>query len=69
MMASLDLTHQLKIPDELDWSYFLETAARAVVKADRASRSMKFGEDVKIGYHNTPHDFVSHYMPLLSPTV
>lgn len=39
-----DLTHQLKIPDELDWSYFLETAARAVVQAERTSRNMKFGQ-------------------------
>lgn len=28
---------------------FLETAARAVVQADGASRNMKLGEDAKIG--------------------
>ncbi|WP_390241872.1 hypothetical protein [Vibrio sp. R78045] len=64
-----DLVHQLKIPDELDWSYLLETAARALVQADRTSRNMKFGEEAKIGYHNTTNDFGSHYSPLLAPTV
>lgn len=64
-----DLIHQLKIPDELDWSYFLNTASRALVLADRTARNMKFSEEAKIGYHNTPHDYGSHYTPLLSPTV
>ncbi len=29
-----DLRHQLSIPDELDWDYFLHTANRAKVQAD-----------------------------------
>ena len=63
-----DLIHQLKIPDELDWSYLLETAGRALVQSERTARNMKFGEEAKIGYHNTPHDFGAHYAPLLAPT-
>lgn len=35
-----DLTHQLKISDELDWDYFLETARRAKVAADKEGRNM-----------------------------
>lgn len=64
-----DLTHQLSIPDELDWSYLLSTAARALVQADRTARNMKFGEEAKIAYDNRPNEFGSHYLPLLSPTL
>jgi len=35
-----DLVHQLGIPDELDWDYFLETAQRAKVAADQENRNM-----------------------------
>ncbi len=35
-----DLKHQLAIPDELDWSYFLETAARTLVEADKTAKNM-----------------------------
>ena len=38
-----DLIHQLKIPDELDWSYLLNTASRALVQSERTARNMKFG--------------------------
>ncbi|EHU6485517.1 TPA: hypothetical protein ACN976_000382 [Vibrio campbellii] len=63
-----DLIHQLKIPDELDWSYLLETAARALVQADKTSVNMKYGDTLKIGYDNRPQEFGSHYAPLLPPT-
>lgn len=36
-----DLKHQLSIPDELDWSYLLSTAARALVAAEKEGRNMK----------------------------
>lgn len=29
-----DLKHQLSIPEELDWDYFLDTAKRAKAQAD-----------------------------------
>ncbi len=35
-----DLVHQLGIPDELDWDYFLETAIKAKVAADVENRNM-----------------------------
>lgn len=35
-----DLIHQLGIPDELDWDYFLETARRAKKAADTEERNM-----------------------------
>ncbi len=35
-----DLFHQLGIPDELDWDYFLETAQRAKAAADKEKRNM-----------------------------
>lgn len=35
-----DLMHQLKIPDDLDWDYFLETAIRAKEAADVEDRNM-----------------------------
>ncbi len=34
-----DLRHQLSIPDELDWDYFLHTANRAKVQADEELRN------------------------------
>ena len=34
-----DLVHQLSIPDELDWDYFLETAQRAKDQADKEERN------------------------------
>lgn len=34
-----DLLHQLSIPDELDWDYFLETAQRAKAAADNEDRN------------------------------
>ncbi|AMJ98570.1 hypothetical protein AVL55_10540 [Alteromonas macleodii] len=36
-----DLKHQLSMPDELDWEYFLATAVRAKQKADLEKRNMK----------------------------
>jgi hypothetical protein len=35
-----DLVHQLNIPDELDWDYFLETAIKAKRAADDEGRNM-----------------------------
>ena len=35
-----DLLHQLGIPDELDWDYFLETAMKAKAAADVENRNM-----------------------------
>lgn len=35
-----DLVHQLNIPDELDWDYFLETAIKAKAAADDEDRNM-----------------------------
>ena len=35
-----DLVHQLKIPDELDWDYFLETTIKAKRAADDEGRNM-----------------------------
>lgn len=29
-----DLVHQLSIPDDLDWGYFIETTIRAKIRAD-----------------------------------
>ncbi|OEE38313.1 hypothetical protein A1QO_02730 [Vibrio genomosp. F10 str. ZF-129] len=37
-----DLKHQLSIPDELDWTYFLKTASRAYVSAEKELRNMTF---------------------------
>lgn len=34
-----DLIHQLKIPDEIDWDYFLETALRARSRAEIEGRN------------------------------
>lgn len=39
-MLRKDLVHQLGIPDELDWDYFLETAKRAKSAADKEKRNM-----------------------------
>lgn len=39
-----DLIHQLTIPDELDWSYFLEVAGRAFVSADNTNRNMRLSK-------------------------
>lgn len=36
-----DLVFQLKTPDDLDWDYFLETAWKAKVQADRENRNMR----------------------------
>jgi hypothetical protein len=36
-----DLLHQLKIPDELDWCYFFETAGRALLKAEADGLNMR----------------------------
>ena len=38
-MLRADLLHQLNIPDELDWDYFLETAQRAKDAADKEGRN------------------------------
>jgi len=35
-----DLKHQLSIPDELDWDYFLETTRKAKTSADNEGRNM-----------------------------
>lgn len=35
-----DLKHQLSIPDEIDWDYFLETTIRAKIKADATNKNM-----------------------------
>jgi len=37
-----DLKFQLDTPDELDWDYFLETAHRAKMAADKERRNMTF---------------------------
>ena len=43
-LLRIDLEHQLGIPDELDWDYFLETAKRAKVAADAEGRNMTLHE-------------------------
>lgn len=35
-----DLVHQLGIPDELDWDYFVETAMLARKAANKENRNM-----------------------------
>lgn len=44
-----DLIHQLKIPDEIDWDYFLETALRARSRAEIEGRNFNLSrvEDEK----------------------
>jgi hypothetical protein len=44
-----DLVHQLSIPDELDWDYFLETAQRAKAAADNEGRNMLSIENATVG--------------------
>lgn len=39
-----DLKHQLSIPDEIDWDYFLETTIRAKIKADATNKNMTLDE-------------------------
>lgn len=40
-----DLKHQLSMPDEIDWDYFLETAIRAKNAADAEGRNMVKHQD------------------------
>jgi hypothetical protein len=35
-----DLVHQLQMPDDLDWDYFVETAERARNAANTEKRNM-----------------------------
>jgi len=44
-----DLQHQLNIPDELDWDYFLETALRAKAAADKEGRNMSLEQQSQSG--------------------
>ena len=36
-----DLRHQLEIPDDIDWDYFLDTAKRALIVANKEGRNMR----------------------------
>lgn len=35
-----DLKHQLNTPDDIDWSYFMDTAWKAFDEAEATSRNM-----------------------------
>ncbi len=63
-----DLEFQLKHPDELDWSYLLNTAARALVRADRDGLNMKFNGEPNIQCRPKTSDFPCHYQAILPPT-